>query len=422
MNIYGGGTTSGTLLRTWIGTDNASQWLAVSESSGVFSLRAKEATSKCTDVYNGSQSSGTNVILWTFNNTPNQLREFELVSSGDDHGNHPYDSSVFDSTVSFTSRTISGTSKDATVPLTDMMSGTLESGGDIDYFSYTAPYDSYYVFYTTSSIDTFGTSTDENEIQKSNTYDGDLNVLSAQNDDGGVGLNFRITYKLNRGETVYLKVRGYDNSVTGNYILEIRNYYADMYWAWPYTDTNMNVNISNPYYYKSQDPLAWHWGTDIVGIVTDGIANTPLYAAQSGIIHEWGDCGTAGYIVGVKTSNIDISKQSANGSRNLIYTYEHMVVSSLPSQYRTYGASVTKSNNIGLTGKTGDDDYHYHLHYQIHVYDLTVATYRDPYSSSNDAQVPTLLNRTVNLRKFYDYRISFYSSTRSDLDVQNYVW
>lgn len=63
MNIYGGGTNNGTLLRTWPGTDNASQWQAVSQSSGVFSLRAREDTNKSADVYNGSKLPGASVIL-----------------------------------------------------------------------------------------------------------------------------------------------------------------------------------------------------------------------------------------------------------------------------------------------------------------------------------------------------------------------
>ena len=101
-----------------------------------------------------------------------------------------------------------------------MMSGSLESGGDLNYFRYTALYDSYYVFYTTSSIDTCGRLTDEEGILLDSTYDGDGNPLSAFDDDGGVGLNFRITYKLNRGDSVYLKVTGWNDSVTGNYIFK----------------------------------------------------------------------------------------------------------------------------------------------------------------------------------------------------------
>lgn len=422
MNIYGGGTNNGTLLRTWPGTDNASQWQVVSQSSGIFSLRAKENTSKCAEVYNGSQSPGTNIILWSFNTTDNQLWEFELVSSADDHGNTPYDASVFDTMVSFTTRTISGQTRTATVPLTDMMYGSLESGGDIDYFKYIAPYDSFYVFYTTSSIDTYGELTDVGENLLYSTYDGDGNPLVAYNDDGGTGYNFKITYKLNKGQTVYLKVRGYNSSVTGNYWLEVRNYYADLYWAWPYTDTNMNVNISNPYYYKQSD-LIWHWGTDIVGIETDGIANTPLYAAQSGTVLKNGYTSGAGYVIRVMSNNIDISKTSSGqNSKNLIYIYEHMVNPAISGIEYSETAPITKGALSGLTGNSSTTRYH--LHYQIFVYNKDETNYRNPYKDdpANDNQIPICLANTVNIRKFYDYRISFYSKTPSDLDVQYNVW
>ena len=94
------------------------------------------------------------------------------------------------------------------VRLNSSTEGSLEEGGDVDYFRFEVPSEGTVVVETSGSTDTFGTLEDAagREVRS--------------NDDSGVGSNFAIERDLDAG-TYYVRVRGYDSSTRGDYDLGI---------------------------------------------------------------------------------------------------------------------------------------------------------------------------------------------------------
>ena len=89
------------------------------------------------------------------------------------------------------------------------LSGRIETGGDVDYFSVRVNESGRLIVYTTGNLDARGT------LQNSS------GSALTSNDDGGEGNNFRIERSVNAG-TYYVKVEGYDSSETGDYTLHAR--------------------------------------------------------------------------------------------------------------------------------------------------------------------------------------------------------
>ena len=94
------------------------------------------------------------------------------------------------------------------VGLNSSTEGSLEEGGDVDYFRFEVPSQGAVVVETTGSTDTYGTLEDAAGREV------------ASNDDGGAGSNFAIERDLDAG-TYYVRVRGYRSSTTGDYSLGI---------------------------------------------------------------------------------------------------------------------------------------------------------------------------------------------------------
>jgi hypothetical protein len=87
--------------------------------------------------------------------------------------------------------------------------GTINTSGDLDYFEFFLSERSDIRLETTGDTDTYGTLLDSS------------GVLITENDDIQLGVqrNFRIETTLNRG-TYFLEIRGFDQSVTGDYVLQ----------------------------------------------------------------------------------------------------------------------------------------------------------------------------------------------------------
>ena len=86
--------------------------------------------------------------------------------------------------------------------------GSLESGGDKDYFRFDLPQGGRLQVHTTGSTNTYGTLLRGGSV-------------IASNDDGGSGDNFRITVPQAQAGTWYVEVRGFGSSTTGHYALQV---------------------------------------------------------------------------------------------------------------------------------------------------------------------------------------------------------
>ena len=92
--------------------------------------------------------------------------------------------------------------------------GYLEEGGML-WYVFSASEDGIYAIYTTGNIDTYG------DIFEFFVPDGETTDLIISNDDDEITneatTNFRIVITLSKGDTIYIRVRGYRTSVTGSF-------------------------------------------------------------------------------------------------------------------------------------------------------------------------------------------------------------
>ena len=87
--------------------------------------------------------------------------------------------------------------------------GILDVGGDVDVFSFEIDRKAKVIIRTRSDIDTYGI-----------LMNGDGDII-AENDDSGSGFNFRLRRRLPAG-VYYVAVEGWDDSISGDYDLNIR--------------------------------------------------------------------------------------------------------------------------------------------------------------------------------------------------------
>jgi len=156
-------------------------------------------------------------------------------------------------------------------------SRSIDPAGDNDYIRFYAYGGNKYIFYTESSIDTYG-----------HLYDPNKNELT-HDDDSGTDQNFRIEYVIASSGDYFLQVRGYLSSTQGPYTLCYNYFEADV------TPPTVRVDI---------DPKR----PDVTQVVTftvvvhdndggSGIANATLYI-DGNPVQTWTTAGTHTYISG----------------------------------------------------------------------------------------------------------------------------
>lgn len=108
-----------------------------------------------------------------------------------------------------------------------------------------------FVFETTGNADTYGELFSDLAVGKSTT-----NRLT-YNDDGGENRNFKITYCLNEGDVVYLRVRGYGWIETSNFIITISSENHTHDYTYSYLDYSSTIHKCNcrcgGYIYENHD-------------------------------------------------------------------------------------------------------------------------------------------------------------------------
>jgi len=87
------------------------------------------------------------------------------------------------------------------------LSESIDTPREKDLYKFVAPYTALYTFYTTDTLDTYGT-----------LFSANYNLL-IHDDDSGVSRNFKFSYNLVEGKTYYLEVRAYYTYV-GGYTLQ----------------------------------------------------------------------------------------------------------------------------------------------------------------------------------------------------------
>jgi len=113
--------------------------------------------------------------------------------------------------------------------------------GEYYWYKFTARVNSFYHFYTQGTTDTYG-----------ELYD-DLGRL-ASNDDNGESNNFEFSYRLNSGQSVYLRVRGNNWTSTGNFTVYARVHVTDT--IEPLSSASINYDNREIYTYKIESPAS----------------------------------------------------------------------------------------------------------------------------------------------------------------------
>lgn len=180
-------------------TSAAKAWVSGTQSP------SKGIVFKASDSF--EDQTGDNIKLWyktfaSYNRSGYKPSLTINYSGGDGWGNYYYNAT--------------------TIPLNSKLSGGINNTADVDMFKFTAPATAYYRFETLGSLDTVGTLYELN---------GTTLVQLKNNDDFDYpdnGRNSLIYYKLNAGDVVYWRVRGYGIN-TGNYTAQITKAKAYIY-------------------------------------------------------------------------------------------------------------------------------------------------------------------------------------------------
>jgi len=215
----------------WIGNPGGSGWIVVKvedmdndgqsdvvlqdTSNGYVKAYDIDTTFKGTSTWIGNAGSS-----WDINidgDEESMVSEKTISISTDDHGD-----SISASTV---------------IELNSTTSGSIEEGGDSDYFKLVVLEKGTITISSQSSIDTYG-------------YLYDSNGLSiAENDDSGDELNFNIIKTLNAG-TYYVRVKAFSSTTTGTYSLETSFVISPLI-----VETDINTNVATVSHNKSSIPM-----------------------------------------------------------------------------------------------------------------------------------------------------------------------
>ena len=106
------------------------------------------------------------------------------------------------------------TSTVITIKINDSIPGTIRRG-EYHWFKFTASTAGTYSFYTENSFDTYG------ELFSKVVPGRSTSNRLAYNDDGNGNGNFKVEYRLSAGQTIYLRVRGYNWTKTGYYSVRV---------------------------------------------------------------------------------------------------------------------------------------------------------------------------------------------------------
>lgn len=109
--------------------------------------------------------------------------------------------------------------------------------GDCYWFVFTAPQNATYIFETTGSTDTYG------EIFSQIVSGRKIDNRIDSNDDGE-GNNFRISYTMNKGEVVFLRVTGFNWDRVGEFTLLISSPNHVHEYTYSYTSINDRYHIA----------------------------------------------------------------------------------------------------------------------------------------------------------------------------------
>lgn len=129
------------------------------------------------------------------------------------------------------------------------------ASGECYWFVFSAPQNATYIFETTGSMDTYGELFSQMVSGRTN------DCLITSDDDSGEGNNFKITYLMNKGDVVYLRVRGYNWDRAGEFTLSMSSldhvhqyncsytYLNDMYHI---ASCSCGKSIQEGHYYQSE--------------------------------------------------------------------------------------------------------------------------------------------------------------------------
>ena len=126
------------------------------------------------------------------------------------------------------------------------------SDGNCHWYKFIAPQTNTYTFETIGNCDTYGELFYTIALGRSV-----IGMLpNGDNDDGGEDSNFKINYYLEKGEIIYIRVRGYDEDCLGTYTLMV---YCDNHiHDYSYSCSFMNNLCHNEYCFCGEVQLVSH--------------------------------------------------------------------------------------------------------------------------------------------------------------------
>ncbi len=278
---------------------------------------------------------------------------------------------------------------------TTSVSGTL-SGTTGIWYKFTAPYEGSYTFVTISDgDDTYG------ELFSYPTADGSTSNRLTWNDDSGEDRNFMIRYTLNKGQTVYLRVRGYSSMFTGTY--DLLTYYPLTTDSVPNTYT---LGYGGYYIYEFKAPEDGSYafytegGTDtyidVLSRLVYDISSVDGYIDYDDDSGEGNNCSVICNLVkdqivyirikGYDTSEIGSYKMNAKKITDLTDNTPYSgTIAAGNGYWYSFTASASGTYRFFTTGET--DTYGYLLDFYSSDYAANALAYNDDYGGTRNFSI-----------------------------------
>ncbi len=179
-------------------------------------------------------------------------------------------------------------------------------------------------------------------------------------------------------------------------------YYLSLDWAWPISFNH----LSSSYGYRNYNGNKFHNGIDVPTGINGGY---PVYAAQSGTVHNYGydDAHGCGFFLIVKTNNSVYPGDPNYSNKKLCYLYQHLETYPYITNVnlKIAGYQIQKGEQVAKSGNSGMIEGNYHLHYTV-ITSESVVFYKpgyDPAIHFHDTFNPLAFYDTTSLVfDFYD--------------------
>lgn len=354
------------------GYENAQQFKFIPDGNGYYKIMPRLSTTRVFDVVNASTANNANIQLYPSYDQTCQRWAPGMVW---DYYSSNYESEGNDSISTANNVGISELLDKPTRKI-----GFITSSTDVDYYKIIPPRHGYLEIELLPGIDC------DYDLR---LYNSSGTLLQTSSNSGDYNEHFiQVTSRDSSLQTFYIKVNsysGYSNIYPYFLIVHYRDMHNKLCWSYPLsTSVSNNKVVNSPVGYRSYD------GTYHTGIDLNASNMQTVYSICSGVVVTSNYVASAGEYIVIRSNQIDPV------SGNYINTrYMH-----LNSRNVSTGATVSKNQQIGLSGNSGTDSNGNTFGYHLHI-DANNGNYTTSAQMRNDK------SSIINLTDLFSKSINF---------------